>query len=41
MADTLERTTMRQGRWLSTAIVRRYIHSGGLWPGNASASLGL
>jgi site-specific recombinase XerD len=36
-----ERAIMRQGRWRSTATVRRYIRTGGLWQENASAWLGL
>ena len=41
MEGAPERAIMRQGRWRSTATVRRYIHSGGLWQENASAWLGL
>ena len=36
-----ERAIMRQGRWRSSATVRRYIRSGDLWQENASAWLGL
>jgi hypothetical protein len=36
-----ERAIMRQGRWRSTATVRRYIRTGDLWQENASAWLGL
>jgi hypothetical protein len=32
---------MRQGRWRSSATVRRYIRTGDLWQENASAWLGL
>jgi site-specific recombinase XerD len=36
-----ERAIMRQGRWRSSATVRRYIRTGDLWQENASAWLGL
>ena len=36
-----ERAIMRQGRWRSSAPVRRYIRTGDLWQENASAWLGL
>jgi site-specific recombinase XerD len=41
MEGAPERAIMRQGRWRSTATVRRYIRTGGLWQENASAWLGL
>ena len=41
MEGAPERAIMRQGRWRSTATVRRYIRTGDLWQENASAWLGL